>query len=35
MTNINVKEKEEQRSLMKRSDFKVNSTFLKYFRKKD
>ncbi len=34
-TDINVREKEEQRSFMKRSDFRVDSMSLKCFRKKD
>ncbi len=34
-TDIDVKEREEQRSLMKRSDLKADSTSLKCLRKKD
>ncbi len=34
-TDIDVREREEQRSLMKKSDFKADSTSLKCFRKKD
>ncbi len=34
-TDIDVKEREKQKSLMKRSDFKADSTSSKHFRKKD
>ena len=34
-TDINVKEREEQRSFMKESDFRADSTSSKHFRKKD
>ncbi len=34
-TDIDVREREEQRLFMKRSDLKADSMFLKHFRKKD
>ncbi len=34
-TDINVREREEQRLFMKESDFKADSTSSKHFRKKD